>query len=451
MRACISSCLDAGLLEDHPPGLDPIPSEELSSYAAQHWFSHFTEYAKTNKRTRSHVTLLSAMCSKRNLSHPSRSFNRMGAKNPFKADTARNHSCPIAVNLFQVSSLPLFWYFHRPNAIGNVETLRYVVRSGNAALLALLLRAEDYKEVFDASNITPEMESLFQDALTRGHSSITEHLVWRMTLFWHSNRSIHSPPLKAALSECRFATFKALLSYPRTELDSTELVDAASKGYTEIVRILLAHPHVDVGVQTTHYSTPLIAAASNGHASVVQVLLEDARFIGEEIAGRDGLGALMDAMRNGHVTVVRTLIKHQITADEIFEDHFSSMVLERAAHWGNWEIVQILLADPRLDACARGATGGRMLLAAAAEGHAEVVAGLVRLPFMDVNARGYEGNTALHVAAQNQHAEVVKVLLAVPSIDTRIRNDSGRKALHEIAWKRLPQVKELLRAHRRSH
>ena len=55
--------------------------------------------------------------------------------------------------------------------------------------------------------------------------------------------------------------------------DCTPLMEAASAGHTDIVRLLIAHG-ADVNAQSSSGNTPLMYACAGGHEDVVRVLLE---------------------------------------------------------------------------------------------------------------------------------------------------------------------------------
>ena len=55
--------------------------------------------------------------------------------------------------------------------------------------------------------------------------------------------------------------------------DCTPLMEAASAGHTDIVRLLIAHG-ADVNAQSSSGNTPLMYACAGGHEEVVRVLLE---------------------------------------------------------------------------------------------------------------------------------------------------------------------------------
>ena len=55
--------------------------------------------------------------------------------------------------------------------------------------------------------------------------------------------------------------------------DCTPLMEAASAGHTDIVRLLIAHG-ADVNAQSSSGNTPLMYECARGHEDVVRVLLE---------------------------------------------------------------------------------------------------------------------------------------------------------------------------------
>ena len=61
--------------------------------------------------------------------------------------------------------------------------------------------------------------------------------------------------------------------------DCTPLMEAASAGHTDIVRLLIAHG-ADVNAQSSSGNTPLMYACAGGHEDVVRVLLEAGAHVG---------------------------------------------------------------------------------------------------------------------------------------------------------------------------
>jgi ankyrin repeat protein len=86
----------------------------------------------------------------------------------------------------------------------------------------------------------------------------------------------------------------------------TALCIAASNGYTQIVKTLLANgADVNIKDRDVHDRTALILAADNGHTEVVKVLLAN----GADVNSKDEFGftALACAKKGGHMQIVSLL------------------------------------------------------------------------------------------------------------------------------------------------
>lgn len=84
--------------------------------------------------------------------------------------------------------------------------------------------------------------------------------------------------------------------------DCTPLMEAASAGHVEIVKLLISH-HADVNAQSSTGNTPLMYACAAGHLEVVKELLAAGANI--EDHNENGHTPLMEAASAGHVAVAR--------------------------------------------------------------------------------------------------------------------------------------------------
>lgn len=84
-------------------------------------------------------------------------------------------------------------------------------------------------------------------------------------------------------------------------------MEAASVGYTDIVKLLLEHGAC-VGQKSNTGNTALHYAATSGHLECVCLLLQYNSPM--EVQNDTGHTPLMEATSNGHVDVARCLIKH---------------------------------------------------------------------------------------------------------------------------------------------
>ena len=86
--------------------------------------------------------------------------------------------------------------------------------------------------------------------------------------------------------------------------DCTPLMEAASVGHVDIVKLLLAHG-ADVNAQSSSGNTPLMYACAGGHEAVVKALLEGGSNV--EDHNENGHTPLMEAASAGHVAVAKVM------------------------------------------------------------------------------------------------------------------------------------------------
>ncbi|OON21775.1 ankyrin repeat protein [Opisthorchis viverrini] len=91
------------------------------------------------------------------------------------------------------------------------------------------------------------------------------------------------------------------------KVECTPLMEAASAGYTDIVRLLLEYGAC-VSQESNTGNTALHYAATAGHLECVCLLLQYNSPM--EVQNETGHTPLMEATSNGHIDVARCLIKH---------------------------------------------------------------------------------------------------------------------------------------------
>jgi len=87
----------------------------------------------------------------------------------------------------------------------------------------------------------------------------------------------------------------------------TSLHLASFYGHVEVVKLLLAHPHINVNVLTSFKCSPFLLCCDNGHTSVVQMLLKDPR-VDITLEDDDNCTSLWWAAYYGHHEVIEWLI-----------------------------------------------------------------------------------------------------------------------------------------------
>lgn len=173
--------------------------------------------------------------------------------------------------------------------------------------------------------------------------------------------------------------------------EGTALSLAAEKGNAEIVKVLLAHPMINVNKSTPGTFSPLYLA-----------------------------------IKYGHVALTETLLKHPWIECKN-DPYFCTAVTN-----GNPEMVKTLLkfARPRgLDVTKTNAAGYTPLFIASSNGSAEIVRLLLADP--EISYQDSEIRAAYVEAARNGHMEIFKILLAERKIafDEQDINDAFIKAV----------------------
>lgn len=87
--------------------------------------------------------------------------------------------------------------------------------------------------------------------------------------------------------------------------DCTPLMEAASAGHVDIIRLLISHG-ADVNAQSSTGNTPLMYACAGGHVAAVKELLTHGANV--EDHNENGHTPLMEAASAGHVEVAKVIL-----------------------------------------------------------------------------------------------------------------------------------------------
>jgi ankyrin repeat protein len=205
------------------------------------------------------------------------------------------------------------------------------------------------------------------------------------------------------------------------------LHEAAFQGYTEIVKLLLAAPGINVNsVDGTFGEPPLYGAAYRGHTEIVKLLLAAPGIDVNAAEGKEGHTPLYETVSRGHIEIVKLLLAAPGINVNPVESKEGHTPLHKASYDGNTEIVELLL-DAGADVNSKATKGRTPLHEAARQGHTEIVKLLLEAG-ADVNTETTYRWTPLHWAAKRGHTEIVKLLLAAWA-DPVIQNKTGETAL----------------------
>lgn len=309
---------------------------------------------------------------------------------------------------------------------------------------------------------------------------------------WNSIGSFDQSPLIAASRKGHACVVRLLLDTkeirPGLRKDgyhctAPALIEAAKKGFLDVVQMLIADPRVEADQKDKGGRTALSHAAERGHEAVVAELLAtqtvdpdrqdnwgqtplrwavepregfslrprlerpDEGVVRRLLASnrvnpnsRDkwGFTSLAYVSRNGFTGVVKAILEHPKTDPGSEGPHTP---LAEAAIGGRADVVKVLLETGRVDvnsACVAGyhaptSKEETALMLASEKGHEDVVRVLLSTPGIDPNIKNETGNTALMKAAEFGSLETVKLLLVAPGIDLNLQNQKGHTALHEAA------------------
>ena len=188
------------------------------------------------------------------------------------------------------------------------------------------------------------------------------------------------------------------------------LQNAVFLGNINIVRLLLADPHVDFAYRR---NLAIRWASSNGHVDVVNLLQADPRVN----SGDENNAAIRLASENGHVNVVYLLLSDPGVDLGDLDD----LGICGASENGHVDIVRLLLADPRIK---YGDDNNVAIRLASENGHIDVVRLLLADPRVHPAAHN---NWAIHWAFNNEHIDVVRLLLSDERVSECLGDDVRRR------------------------
>ena len=186
----------------------------------------------------------------------------------------------------------------------------------------------------------------------------------------------------------------------------TDLGKAASKGYDEMVELLLSFK-ADIEAKTKMGNTPLMLAVYNNHVSTCRILLQ--RGANSNTVSNDGWTPLLLASERGYYEICELLICHKADVNKVHTET-GHTPLSLASLRGHSKIVTLLLQHGA-NVHSRDKQQFTPLILASQEGHLDIVKTLIQHG-AKWNDRQITGAAAIHMAAQNNRHEVVRYLVA---------------------------------------
>ena len=215
----------------------------------------------------------------------------------------------------------------------------------------------------------------------------------------------------------------------------TPLLWASKNGLSDIVKLFLGQPSIDVNkARTTDGENALLLASYNGHSEVVQQLLNVTEIDINHVDSH-GRTALSKASQVGHSHVTDFLIAHYQIDINKAEPKQGETPLYMASKNGHLIIVGQLLGQAMIYVNKATINRETPLMAACKSGHSEVVDNLLRHPTIDVNFAAFGGKSAIFNAfyestvEENKQHKIVELMVQCPSVDMLMRDEEGLTAL----------------------
>jgi len=227
-------------------------------------------------------------------------------------------------------------------------------------------------------------------------------------------RRVHLPAIRLLMDDERVNINLA------DHYEETPLHFAARWGHEDVVQMLLVEERLHVNCLDVCSYTPLHLAVDSGIVSMVQLMLEDERFnitFGESM----GPKLLHIATRRGYEDIAQVLLDDgrfdPNVPDEMSMSPDDQFIVEeanpgakgewtplhRAVYMRNETIIELLLADKRVDINCRSRTGKTPLHLAVVGKHRGVLELLLDHKDVDAHTIDDDGMTPLELAAEVEH------------------------------------------------
>lgn len=318
---------------------------------------------------------------------------------------------------------------------------------GHDGIVKLLLQ-HDSIPPDESSGVTT---ALFE-AVSNGHTNIVKMLLANGRVDINKQDDYGSTPFSVAAYYGHEAVVQALLM---NEADSNikdcqgrsaifQVVgdDHAGSGYLRhkcygVVVSLLADPRVDLNSRDDKGNTLLYHATKKGASSLVGFILKDPE---ANMGVEDDEAPVGVAADWGHVSVVEAFLKtrrFKINTPLAYSRVYpKATLLSIASRHRNINVVELLLAQPGIDACDADDKGQTPLAMAASGGCPAIIERLLAIEGMDPNFRDLNGWTPLHMAMQTSNsAATVASLLQAENIEPDPADNQGRTPLSVLCGK----------------
>lgn len=322
----------------------------------------------------------------------------------------------------------------------------YACRNGYVELVKeLIARGVDVNQQ-GFQNTSP-----LNEACKHGHLSVVKELLQQKNILVHTLDLNRMTPFLYACLYHYTDIAKLLLAHPNVQENlyqhaqlNKAMFYAADTGNVELIEILLTKMRDRIEANQFYYGrTMLLQAARRGHTHAVQFLLKKTYIIFSYTDEKDN-SLLMWAASNGDVSLIRRLLMDgRMTSSHINQVKTNGKTaLMYALRNGHADAVEVLLNDSRLIIDFYDQNNNHMLLRAAYKGHSKLVKLLLTHPHMNadiINApHSRTHRTALMSAVLRNHEDIVELLLSDPRTKIDLSQQEGEKLLARIDLYRSP-------------
>ncbi|XP_062338799.1 ankyrin repeat domain-containing protein 16 [Osmerus eperlanus] len=294
--------------------------------------------------------------------------------------------------------------------------LHYAARHGHLAVLKFLI-----KDIgMDIELYNNDYKRGLHEAASMGHKECVSFLIKECAKV-DCLKKADWTPLMMACTHQNLGIIQELLSHGADPTlknkDGWNSFHIACREGDPIViqHLLLVSPEV-WRTESKILRTPLHTAAMHGCEEVVGILLQRCGY-NPDTRDSCGVTPFMDAVRNGHISVAKLLLKEH-KSSPMATDILGAQSVHQVAVTAQEEALVFLVKDLGVDV---NQTATDMQLTAlhyaSKEGHTSTIKTLLTLG-ADLHVRDKKGRTALHMACIGQHADTVRTLLQLGLADT---------------------------------
>ena len=266
-------------------------------------------------------------------------------------------------------------------------------------------------------------------AISNNHSKLVDEMIGELGADPNlPNDNDNQTPMYIAASKGFNEIIKILLKY-KVDLSisrscgASPLMIASQSGYLETCRLLLLYG-AKVNYKMENGETPLILAVAFNHSEIVEEMIE--HYIADpNLPGSSGRTPMYMAASKDYYKIIKILIKYG--ADLNIPDLNGSTPLSVASKFGFLKSCRLLL-NYGADINYKNQNGGTPLIAAIVNNHFELVDEMIREFSADPNYIHENGQTLIHMAAVKGFNKVIKILLKY-GVDINCKTEDGRTPL----------------------